>query len=94
MRNRFSSSANARSAAFLLGRMADDSGSASAALQWYDVYLSEAPSGSLAAEALGRKMLAVRRIRGRDAALGIAEEYLRRYPGGAHAKVARELVTP
>src|SRR5262249_30536975 len=94
IRSRFPSSADARSAAFLLGRMADDSGSPSAALQWYDVYLREGPSGSLAAEALGRKMLAVRRTGGRDAARPIAEEYLRRYPGGAHAKVAQELVTP
>jgi FecR protein len=90
-RARFPGSAEARSAAFLLGRMVDASQPA-AAIGWYDRYLAESPGGSLADEALGRKMVAVARISGRDAARPVAEEYLRRFPGGAFAAAAADTV--
>jgi TolA-binding protein len=91
VRARFPGSSEARSASFFLGMLADDrGGSAAAAIAHYDQYLAEAPGGAFAAEALGRKMMAVKRTSGRDAARAVAEEYLRRFPGGAHASVAED----
>ena len=90
-RSRFPGSAEARSAAFLLGRMTETS-SPVAAVGWYDRYLAESPQGALAPEALGRKMVAVKATSGRDAARPIAADYLRRYPGGAFARAAEEIV--
>jgi hypothetical protein len=94
-RARFSGSPEARAAAFLLGRIADDTGGApGAAARWYDDYLREAPGGAFAAEALGRKLAALRRT-GDPAALAAASDYLRRYPEGPYAAQAREiLVSP
>ncbi|WP_437673110.1 FecR domain-containing protein [Sorangium sp. So ce131] len=90
-RSRFAGSPEARSAAFLLGRMAEP-GSPAAAIVWYDRYLAESPAGSLAAEALGRKMMVVRASRGEAAARPIAEDYLARYPRGAFAATAAEIL--
>jgi hypothetical protein len=90
-RTRFPGSAEARSAAFLLGRLSDDRAPATA-VTWYDRYLAEAPDGSLAAEALGRKMLALRASAGRDAARPAAEAYRRRYPEGPFARAAGEIL--
>ncbi|WP_437753900.1 FecR domain-containing protein [Sorangium sp. So ce1389] len=90
-RSRFPGSPEARSAAFLLGRM-DEPGSPGAAIGWYDQYLAESPAGSLAAEALGRKMIALRTSQGKDAARPAAEQYLARYPRGAFASTAAEIL--
>jgi hypothetical protein len=90
-RSRFKSSAEARSAAFLLGRMSE-AGSPAAAISWYDQYLSESPHGPLAPEALGRKMVAVKSSAGRDAARPVAEAYLARHPQGAFAAAAVEIL--
>src|SRR5204863_3802141 len=73
-RQRFPDTAPAQAAAFLLGRLADDRGEVAAGLAWYRRYLSETPNGPYAAGALGRKLLAVERISGRDAARGVAAE--------------------
>jgi ferric-dicitrate binding protein FerR (iron transport regulator) len=91
-RKRFPSSAEARSAAFILGRMADDGGSPNEALGWYERYLAEKPGGAFAAEASGRRLVALVRLGRADAARSAAESYLKRYPRGAHAKYARELL--
>ena len=91
-RARFPGSREASNAAFLLGRIADDAqGSPAAAAALYDQYLAESPGGAFAEEALGRKMVALRKSSGREAARGAAAEYLRRYPGGAFAAAAREI---
>ena len=91
-RDRFATTAEAHAAAFLLGRLADDAGgSPEAALRWYDRYLVEAPRGAFAAEALGRKMIALRRASD-PAAPSVAAEYLRLHPSGPHAASAREIV--
>lgn len=92
-RKRFPGSSPGKAAAFLLGRLADG-GAPAAAITWYDTYLTESPGGPFAAEALGRKMLAVQRTGGQAAARPIAEQYLKRYPRGAHAALARDLVKP
>jgi hypothetical protein len=89
-RKRFPGSGPGRAAAFLLGRLAD-AGSPGAAISWYDTYLAESPSGPFAAEALGRKMLAVKRTAGAAAARPVAEQYLRLYPAGPHAALAKDL---
>ncbi|WP_437818497.1 FecR domain-containing protein [Sorangium sp. So ce1078] len=93
-RKRFPGTSHGKAAAFLLGRMVDDGGSPGAAVAWYDAYLAESPGGPFAAEALGRKMVAVERTGGRAAARPVAELYLKRHPRGAHAPVARDLVKP
>jgi hypothetical protein len=94
VRARFAAASEARAAAFLLGRLADDGGGPTqAAVVWYDTYLAESPSGPFAAEALGRKLTALRRA-GSPAARTTADEYLRRYPEGPYAAAARELATP
>jgi hypothetical protein len=91
-RDRFARSSAARTAAFLLGRLADTSESQpAAAIGWYDRYLAETPSGEFASEALGRKLVAVQRVSGAASARPIAHEYLRRFPQGPYASKAREL---
>jgi hypothetical protein len=92
LRKRFASSPEARTAAFLLGRLAEEQQHApAAALRWYDTYLSEAPRGPLAGDALGRKMVLTSRVEGAGAARELAREYLRRHPGGGYASAARAL---
>jgi hypothetical protein len=91
-RERFAGSSAARTAAFLLGRLADTSESQpAAAIGWYDRYLAEAPIGEFASEALGRKLTAVQRVSGAPSARPVAQEYLRRFPQGPYAAKAREL---
>jgi ferric-dicitrate binding protein FerR (iron transport regulator) len=90
-RSRFAGSPEARSAAFLLGRMAQATSPATA-VAWYDSYLTESPEGSLAPEALGRKMVAVKASSSAAASRPIAKEYLRRYPRGAFAQAAEEIL--
>jgi TolA-binding protein len=91
-RARFPRSAEARAAAFVLGRMADDSGLSAEALRWYDDYLAESPHGAFAAEALGRKLVALVRSGDVGAARVVAKGYLERFPRGAHAAYAREVL--
>jgi ferric-dicitrate binding protein FerR (iron transport regulator) len=91
-RARFTGSAEARGAAFVLGRMADDSGSRDEAIRWYDTYLAESPQGSFVAEALGRKLVALVESGDAGGARSVAREYLRRFPHGAHAAYARDHV--
>jgi hypothetical protein len=91
-RDRFARSSAARTAAFLLGRLADTSESQpAAAIAWYDRYLAETPGGEFASEALGRKLVAVQRVSGAASARPVAQEYLRRFPQGPYATKAREL---
>jgi hypothetical protein len=89
-RSRFAGSAEARAAAFVLGRMADDGGARDEAIRWYDTYLEESPRGAFAAEALGRKLVALVESGDAAGARGVAIEYLRRFPHGAHAAYARD----
>jgi len=91
-RQRFPDTPAAHSAAFFLGRLADDRGEVAAGLAWYRRYLSERPQGPYAAEALGRKMLAVERIAGRDAARSVAAEYIERFPNGTYLLQAHSIL--
>jgi TolA-binding protein len=92
-RRRFPDSARALDAVFLLGRM-DESNERPTrkAVAWYEEYLTRAPTGTYASEALGRKMIATSKLTGAPAARPIAEEYLRRFPGGTYAGAARALL--
>jgi len=89
-RRRFPDSPRALDAAFLLGRVeeANDRG-LGRAVEWYDEYLTRAPSGTYASEALGRKMTLTSKLAGVSRARPIAEEYLRRFPNGTYAGSAR-----
>jgi TolA-binding protein len=90
-RRRFPGSARAADAAFFLGRLEENGGGAGRALRWYDRYLDESPDGSYVAEALGRKMIAIREVSGPGAARDVAEEYVRRFPRGSYAGAAQAL---
>ncbi len=92
IRSRFPSSNDARTAAFLLGRLTEEQEHSPArALAWYDTYLREAPGGAFAGDALGRKMTIVSRASGPDAARPLAADYLRRFPTGTYASAAHNL---
>jgi ferric-dicitrate binding protein FerR (iron transport regulator) len=92
-RRRFAGSPRAADAAFFLGRLDENGGrGAGPALAWYERYLDEAPRGSYAAEALGRKMIAVEELHGPAAARNVAEQYVRRFPRGSYAGAARALL--
>src|SRR6185295_18935292 len=76
---RFPHSPNAREAAFFLGGLAEDEsgvGAAKTALEWYERYMAGNPHGTYAAQALGRQMILVHKLRGAAAARPIAEDYL------------------
>ena len=92
-RQRFPRSPRATDAAFFLGRL-DENGGAGLirALHWYDRYLEEAPNGSYAAEALGRRMIALRELYGIAAARPVAETYVRRFARGSYAGAAHALL--
>jgi hypothetical protein len=91
LRRRFPGSTDARIAALSLGRLAEAQGDAQGALSWLDLYLTEAPSGAYASEALGRKMKLVLELSGNDAARPLASAYLRRFPSGTYAPLARSI---
>jgi ferric-dicitrate binding protein FerR (iron transport regulator) len=92
VRSRFPASGEARTAAFLLGRVAEEQDrDLVSALRWYDKYLAEAPGGAFAGDALGRKMVLVSKSQGRDAARPMAARYLARFPNGPYAAAAHDL---
>lgn len=91
IRKRFAGTDAAAKAAFELGRITFDArGNYGQAATWFDTYLRERPTGSLAREALGRGLEA--RLRGGDTetAVSLATRYLAAYPDGPHAKLARK----
>jgi len=90
-RRRFPGTDYAHVAAFSLGRLREAKGDLRTALSWYEAYLSEAPAGTFASEALGRKMVTVEHLDGRDAAIPLAQAYLARFPDGTYAKAAKAL---
>jgi TolA-binding protein len=90
-RARFPNSQRSLDALFLLGRTEELGYGRRAAIEHYDEYLSRAPAGTYAAEALGRKMILTKDVEGPESARRIAVEYLRRFPSGSYAEVARSL---
>jgi transmembrane sensor len=93
VRSRFVGSHEAATAAFFLGRIAyDQRGSRREAVQWFQSYLREAPSGALTREALGRLLEAERALGDVEAARAYARQYLEKYPSGPHASLAHDLL--
>jgi hypothetical protein len=92
IRARFAGSEPAKDASFFLGRLAEASSrQPEAALGWYDTYLREAPRGLYASETLGREMtLLAPAVPAR--ARQVAQAYLRRFPHGPQAGLARSLL--
>lgn len=91
-RRRFPGSKRAAEASFLLGRMEGESPAGAArALAWYERYLTEAPSGAYASEALGRKMMVLERSGQHEDAVAIARLYLSRFASGSYAHAASVL---
>ena len=88
VRARFPGSPAAANAAFLLGKSAEAAGDTARALSLYDTHLRE--SGSLAAEALGRKMLILYRL-GNAECQATSRQYLKQFPNGPYARQAREI---
>ncbi len=90
LRDRFPGTTGATNAAFLLGRLAEErAGDLADAAGWYRLYLEEAPHGELRQEALGR-LLDARIALGRgEEASRAAKQYLREFPAGPHAELAR-----
>jgi TolA-binding protein len=92
VRHRFAGSDAAATAAFELGRIAfDGHHDFAAAGDWFDTYLRERPSGSLAREALGRAIEARHRAGDVARAEQLATRYVATYPDGPHATLARRL---
>jgi hypothetical protein len=85
-RARFAGSQQAAMSAFLLGRSA----SGSQAAEWFSAFLKEQPNSALAREALGRLIEAYQASGDRASARSAAERYLRSYPDGPHATLARD----
>ncbi|WP_437635663.1 FecR domain-containing protein [Sorangium sp. So ce854] len=93
LRRRFPGSPEAASAAFLLGRIAQDqSNDPAGAARWFTRYLSEHPGGAFAADAAGRLVEAEDRRGDEASARRAAERYLAAHPSGSHAAYARRLL--
>jgi len=92
IRNRFSGSSEATSAAFFLGRLNEASDPATA-IGWYERYAHEAPGGPWVAEALGRRMVLLN-ASGAEAARAAAQDYLRRFATGPYAGFAQKILQP
>lgn len=95
VRRRFAGTTRATTAAFLLGRAALElNHDPSSAVDWFQVYLNDAPNGTLAEEALGRQIDACRRAGQDERARRAARDYLRRYQQGVFAVQARKALEP
>jgi hypothetical protein len=91
VRERFRGTLSAASAAYSLGLITAER---SDSLEWFETYVDEAPSGPLAAEALGR-LIEAAAGRPPDAhARALARTYLEHHPDGPHASLARSLLPP
>jgi len=93
IRRRFPDSRRTEIATFLLGRIAAEQNTAprKAAL-WFEKYLAEDPKGSLAEEALGRRIDNCRKAGMKRQAAKAAGKYLERYPQGPYAAVAESVL--
>jgi outer membrane protein assembly factor BamD (BamD/ComL family) len=69
----------------------EQEGDFTGAARWFETYLAEQADGNLRREAAGRAMEAWQRAGARDRARAAALEYLRQYPNGVQAPLARRL---
>ena len=63
------------------------------AAKWFEVYVAHQANGGLRSEALGRLIEAYQRMGNVEKARRVAVQYLLEYPTGAHAALARQLVS-
>ncbi len=84
----------ARLATFLLGRLALSEGEPREAVRRFDEYLAGRSTGTLAREARGLRLEALRAAGDGERARQSARAYLRLYPDGPHARFALELLAP
>jgi hypothetical protein len=91
LRQHFGRSGGSSKAAFYLARIAEQRGDTKEALEWLTIYGRESPTGTLAAEALGRHLLLLRKTEGSSSgrAIEVARDYLRRFPEGAYREMAQ-----
>jgi TolA-binding protein len=93
LRERFPGDKRASMAAFVQGKIAfDQRGAYADAARWFETYLREQPAGPVAREAAGRLMEARQRSGDLQGARSAAESYLKAYPMGPHAEMARKLL--
>jgi TolA-binding protein len=93
LRRRFPQDPRRAAAAFALGKVAFDQRHAYAeAAEWFSTCIREQPAGSLAREASGRLIEALRNAGDSAGAEQAARRYLTRYPDGPHAQTARSLL--
>jgi hypothetical protein len=79
--------------AFLIGKTAaDQQGNAAEGVRWFEIYLSEEPSGALAEQALGRIMTLTKKDSA--SARKAAERYVARYAKGSYAPLAQRILAP
>lgn len=89
VRSRFAGTKSAASAAFLLGRMAQDGGRAREAITLYEATIAE--GSPFSSEALGR-MMTIEHQQKSGRAKALAERYLASHPNGAYADVAKTIL--
>ncbi|MEJ7733712.1 MAG: FecR domain-containing protein [Polyangiaceae bacterium] len=93
LRERFPRDPRAAMAAFVQGKIAfDQRGAYGDAARWFEVYLREQPAGPVAREAAGRLIEARVKAGNASGARTAASQYLRAYPLGPHAELARRLL--
>jgi hypothetical protein len=81
--------------AYVLGLTAfDNERDFPTAARWFETYLAEQPAGELRREASARRMEAWQAAGDRDRGRAAARDYLRDYPDGAQAAMARALARP
>jgi hypothetical protein len=89
--SRFSGSAQAQRAVFLLGTLDARGGSPGAAIASFQKYLGLAPRGPFASEATGRLMQLYAASGQSEEASQMATSYLKREPNGPYVRLARSL---
>lgn len=92
LRERHPGTADAAEAAFRLGRLEFDAQHFPEAGTWFDTCVKEAPRGPFISEAFGRRLDAWHRARDERAAQA-ASDYLERYPKGAYAPLASQVLS-
>jgi TolA-binding protein len=93
LRTRFPGTAQAATAAFLMGRVySEQLRDQRAAVSWFSTYLAEVPSGSLVEEALGRRMDAAQRAGMTSEARKSAATLVERYPASPFKPLAQQIL--
>lgn len=94
LRSRYPGHTNSATAAFTLGRMAQEQEHDDRrAMQWYRTYLKEEPRGRMAEGARARLLKAALRVGSAAEREQAARDYLAQHPTGSSAAVARSMLS-